>query len=607
MNKSIFLTLILAALTLLALSPQSLANSVTAPTPTDTRLLKLLQQDLDARRAYNPVEASIAGDRRFDHLLPDRSPESINNYLAGVRARLAQVRSIKRDHLSPANRVNADLLEYELSRALSSANFHPEHTPISQQSGPHINLPQLTEQLSFTTPQHYEDYLARLAAVAPYIDRAIANMRAGLEAGRTPPAVVMRDVVNQTSALLTMHAADPKTHPMYSPFLTPNVDPKQKDRAAQTIRAAITPAFTNLRDFLRDEYVPNCRKTIAASDGPDGLPYYEDRAQSYTTTKLTPQQIHSIGLTEVARIRSEMMQTIARSDFPNKDSLKGDELFKAFIHYLRTDPRFYHQTPEELLTGYRDICKRMDAELPKLFGKLPRLPYGVREMPSFIARSAPTAYYYPGSIKNGVSGTFIANTHRLDMRPKYEMIPLALHEAMPGHHLQIALAQELEEEGLPEWRTELGYTAFVEGWGLYSERLGLEVGGPPGGRGFYQNPYDDFGRLSYEMWRAMRLVVDTGMHALGWSRQQAIDYMLENSALSEANIISEVDRYIAWPGQALGYKIGELKIRELRAHAEQQLADKFNIRAFHDTLLAAGAVPLPILETRIDEWIEETK
>ncbi|MEC9374545.1 MAG: DUF885 domain-containing protein, partial [Planctomycetota bacterium] len=352
-----------------------------------------------------------------------------------------------------------------------------------------------------------------------------------------------------------------------------------------------------------DDYIPAARESIAATDLPDGDAFYNYALSNFTTTQLTAREIHELGKSEVARIRAEMLEVIARSDYPNENNLEGDELLAAFLDYLRTDQRFYHDSPEELLTGYRDICKRMDAELPRLFGRLPRLPYGVREMPAFIAPSAPTAYYYPGSLANGVAGNFVANTYQLDQRPKYEMVPLALHEAVPGHHLQIALAQELQESGLHEWRTLLGYTAYVEGWALYSERLGLEVGDGP--RGFYSDPYDDFGRLTYEMWRALRLVVDPGIHAFDWSRQQAIDYMLENSALAEANIISEVDRYIAWPGQATGYKIGELRIRAMRERAEQALGDGFNIRAFHDRILEAGAIPLEVLDTRINTWIAD--
>jgi prolyl oligopeptidase len=279
------------------------------------------------------------------------------------------------------------------------------------------------------------------------------------------------------------------------------------------------------------------------------------------------------------------------------NAIAGDDaLFQAFIQYLRSDPRFYYSDGRALLAGYRDICKQVDACLPRLFGRLPRLPYGVREIPAFMAPDQTTAYYRRGDIRNAEPGYFFANTYALDQRPRYEMVPLALHEAVPGHHLQIAIAQELE--GLPEFRKEWGFDAFGEGWALYGERLGIEMG-------LYEDPYDNFGRLLYEMWRACRLVVDPGMHAFGWSREQAIEFMMQNTALSPLNIEKEVDRYIAWPGQACAYKIGELKIRQMRARAEEALGEKFDIRGFHDTVLGAGSLPLPVLEKRVDYWVNK--
>ncbi len=369
-------------------------------------------------------------------------------------------------------------------------------------------------------------------------------------------------------------------------------------------------------------------------DGIDGLPRYQFELRRHTTTTLTPDQIHQIGLREVARIRAEMLRVIARTDFAGKVTLKDSELLAAFITHLRTDPRFYFTDKRDQLTAYRDLCKRIDADLPTFFRMLPRNPYGVRELPAFAAPSSPNAYYYYGSIRSGVSGTFMVNTYRLDQRPRYEMVALALHEAVPGHHLQLALADELE--GVHPFRTLLEHTVFVEGWALYAERLGLEMAGggqnrsptaqegltsaainpadmasaypgePLGGQGLYADPYDDFGRLTYEMWRACRLVVDPGIHAMGWTRQQAIDFMLQNSALSPLNIEREVDRYIAWPGQACAYKIGELKIRELRTRAEARLGERFDIRTFHDVVLGAGAVPLEVLEARVNSYLEKS-
>jgi len=599
---------ILVALPLLA--PRALASDA------DDAVVALLDEDFRAQMKANPLEASSRGLREYDDRLPDISAEAFRERTAGMADRYRRALDIRLEDLTEQNRVNLELLRFSLRDRLASSRFDTWRAPLTQQSGPHISLPQLPDTLSFTTRKHLEDYLARLRAMPAYLDQTIANMRTGLADRWTPPQIALRSVPDQISSLIgEALIEDPSEHLLYEPFLDLEEEDPLGESARATIRDEILPAFRRLYEFTRDEYVPACRESIAASSLPGGQQYYERRIEHFTTTPATARQIHELGLREVARIRSEMMDVIARSDFSRKDQLRGDDLFRAFIEHLRTDSRFYHDSPEALFTGYREICKRFDGEAPKLFRTLPRLTYGVREMPGFIARSAPTAYYYPGSLETGVAGFFVANTHRLDQRPIYEMIPLALHEASPGHHHQIALSQELEAEGLHEWRTTLGLTVFVEGWALYSERLGLEVGGekpvPAGtphetlrGTGFYEDPYADFGRLSYEMWRALRLVVDTGMHALGWSRQRAIDYMLENSALSEANVVSEVDRYIAWPGQALGYKIGELKIRELRARAEQALGEDFDVRAFHDVVLLAGAVPLETLERRVVEWID---
>ncbi len=601
------------ALFLTIIAGSGCANSGPSPTNTagpttsaDRAVIALLNEDLNAQAEADPISASMRGDHRYDSKLPDVSPKAIDARLKMTRDRLNRLMSIDREMLTGENRLNAELLEWELRDTLAAGEFKPWQMPISQQNGPQIAAPQWPDSLSFAQRQQYEDYLTRLRTFPIYIDQTIANMRAGLAAGRTPPQLVLRAVPDQAAAQATFaQRTDPTSHPMYAPFL--DLDPN--DPLAESARFAmiedVIPAFERLTEFLRDEYVPQARETIAAIDLPDGEAFYANRLHHFTTTKLTAHEIHEIGLREVARIRREMLKTIARSDFPMKDSFDdNEELFRAFTEYLRTDKRFYYDDPQELLAGYRDICKRMDAEMPVLFGKLPRLSYGVREMPAFIAASAPTAYYYPGSLALGVAGNFVANTTSLNQRPKYEMVALTLHEAVPGHHHQIALSQELKADGLHEWRTTLGYTVFVEGWALYAERLGLEVGGDPDSRGFYEDPYDDFGRLSYEMWRALRLVVDPGMHAMGWSRDQAIDFMLANSALSRANVVSEVDRYIAWPGQATGYKIGELKVRELRTRSELMLAEEFDLRAFHDAVLGAGAVPLTVLDRRIDAWIE---
>ena len=359
-----------------------------------------------------------------------------------------------------------------------------------------------------------------------------------------------------------------------------------KEDAKIVIEMQVYPAFQDLYDFLVEEYIPNASESIALSDNQNGKEWYKHRARQFTTTDLSPEEIHELGLREVARIKNEMDNVIAKSGF------KGT--FNEFTHFLRTDPQFYAKTAEELLAGYRDIAKKADPELPKLFGKLPRMPYGVIEIPSYAAKSQTTAFYRGGSEKDGRAGYFYANTYALDTRPKWEMEALTLHEAMPGHHLQISLAKELPETH--PLLQNLSYTGFVEGWGLYAESLGTEMG-------FYKDPYSKFGQLTYEMWRAVRLVVDTGMHYFGWSREKSINYFASNTAKSLHDIEVEIDRYISWPGQALAYKIGELKFKELRHRAKNHFGDQFNIRDFHDELHKRGALPLDILEDQINSWM----
>jgi uncharacterized protein (DUF885 family) len=395
------------------------------------------------------------------------------------------------------------------------------------------------------------------------------------------------------ASLRAQIVGDPAQSVFYEPFKQfpasiGGVDQERLIEAAQeTISCSIVPAYEALLKFLNEEYLPAARKSIACADLPNGQEMYRQCIAYFTTLDLSPEQVHATGQSEVRRIRAEMDEVIRQTGF------RGD--FKAFIEFLRTDPRFYVDTPEALLkeTGY--LMKRIDGELPRLFKTLPRLPYGIRPIPDFSAPGQTTAYYFPGSGDGTRAGFYYVNTYDLKSRPLYEMEALSLHEAVPGHHLQLSLQQELA--GLPDFRRFYNFTSYVEGWALYAERLGLEMG-------FYTDPYSNFGRLSYEMWRACRLVVDTGMHALGWTRQQAIDFMLANTSSTLLNIENEVDRYIAWPGQALAYKIGELKIRELRARAEKELGTKFNLREFHDVILLGGSLPLNVLESRVEEWVE---
>jgi uncharacterized protein (DUF885 family) len=415
-------------------------------------------------------------------------------------------------------------------------------------------------------------------------------MRKGMEVGVTPPAVTLREVPQQIRNQLVDEANQSPLLEAFQRFPA-TVDALQQESLKKQAEAAfsgkIAPAFEKLLAFVENEYIPAARTSIAMRDLPDGVAWYAYNVRESTTTDLTPEQIHQIGLSEVKRIRAEMDVIIESTGFEGS--------FEDFLEFLRTDPQFYHETKEGLLREYRDIAKRADPELMKLFGKLPRTPYGIVPVPDYAEKSQTTAYYQRGSVEAGRPGNFFANTYALDTRPRWEMEALTLHEAVPGHHLQLALQDELEE--MPWFRRVGGYTAFIEGWGLYSESLGVEMG-------FYQDPYSKFGQLTYEMWRAIRLVVDTGMHHLGWSRQQAIDYFMQNAGKQEHDVIVEVDRYIVWPGQALAYKIGELKIKELRAWATDALGENFDIRGFHDEVLGKGALPLSVLEANVKAWVE---
>jgi uncharacterized protein (DUF885 family) len=619
-RRTALASLSVLAVLLAAGSPRSVAQNSISPTPAtapqaprksdaDRALGRFLDDQLETTKRNSPVTASVRGDRRFDRKLSDESEAA---YLARARAAndaLVELAEIDIEQLSDENRVNYALLERDLRDRAAGARFKPWQFSVTNLSGPQQDIVQIPERMSFDTRDQKLDFVARIRETPRVIDQTIANMRAGIKEGRVQPRTAVSAAAGQAFDSATdAHMNDPTTHPLYAPFedLDPTDPIAIEARAA--IKDSVIPSMRQFGEFLRDEYIPACRDSVGASEYPDGAAFYDYMLGLMTTTDLTAGEIHEIGLSEVARIRAEMMGTIRRSDFMETREGKGasgddERLFRAFLEYLRTNERFYAESPEELLAAYRDVAKRADAWMPRLFKTLPRLPYGVREMPAFMAPSAPTAYYMSGSLQNGVAGNFVANTYKIDTRPLFECVALTLHEAVPGHHHQIALMEELES--VHEWRTWQGYTGFIEGWGLYSERLGLEMERTPETpKGMYQDPYDDFGRLSYEMWRAMRLVVDTGMHSKGWTREQAIDYMLSNSGLSRKNVEAEVDRYIGWPGQATAYKIGELKIRELRAMAERELGESFDVREFHDVVLMSGAVPLDVLERNVIDWVD---
>jgi uncharacterized protein (DUF885 family) len=511
------------------------------------------------------------------------------------------VRSVDRGELSVADRLNWELFELKLLQAIEGHRYRMFLVPIGGRWGPHQRVPQMGERVRFGSWEDYDNYLKRLTLVPRLVNQNLELLQVGLAEGRTAPQVTLAGLPAQFDAVLAdgggLESLGEPLERMPA-FFTDRQRQELQSRYDDEVLPAVRGAMRQLRDFVVETYIPGCRETIAAADLPDGAAYYAYQVRVMTTTDMTPTEIHELGLSEVARIKREMLEVIRSSDFMQRYHVSGgaddQRLFKAFLHYLRTDSRFYYTSEEALLARYRDICKQVDGWLPKFFGRLPRLPYGVRPIPRYMAPTQTTAYYQSGDLRNAEAGWFYANTYALDQRPKYEMIPLALHEAVPGHHLQGALARELEN--VPEFRRGWGFNAFGEGWALYTERLGLEMG-------LYDDPYDNFGRLLYEMWRACRLVVDPGMHAFGWSRADAIEFMLANTALSALNIENEVDRYIGWPGQACAYKIGELKIRELRSRAERRLGAKFDLRAFHDVVLGAGSIPLTVLEKRVDYHI----
>ncbi|MHC4235564.1 MAG: DUF885 domain-containing protein [Planctomycetota bacterium] len=553
------------------------------------QLARLFEDEWEFGLVENPLFATSVGDRRFNDRLPSLAVGDIERRAGMEREFLRRVQSIDWEALSPGERISAAIFERLKRDEIQEYTYRTYLTPITNREGFHVFFPQLPGRVRLQTVEDYENYIARLNGFEKYAEQHIELMRIGLREGFTLPKLVLEDY---QGAIEPHIVDDPGASLLYGPFRSFPDGIAETDRERLTaegvkaISESVIPGYQAFLAFMNDEYYPGARETIAASDLPNGQAFYEYRVRRFTTLDLTPLEVHSIGLAEVQRIRGKMQEIIERVEF--------DGSFAQFIEFLRTDERFYVDDPEELLRRTSLVLKRMDGQLPKLFNTLPRLPYGIRPIPDFIAPKTTTAYYSPGAGDGTRAGYYNVNLYNLPSRPLYEIEALSFHESVPGHHLQIALQQEIED--LPAFRRFSGFTAFVEGWALYAERLGLETG-------FYQDPYSDFGRLSYEMWRALRLVVDPGMHYLGWTRQQAIDFMAQNSALSLHNIVAEVDRYIAWPGQAVAYKMGELKIRELREYAESELGDRFDVREFHDVVLLSGAVPMGVLETNVSTWV----
>ncbi|WP_371398479.1 DUF885 family protein [Fretibacter rubidus] len=555
----------------------------------DTRFSDLLDAHWAWTLSTAPTFATSLGVRDYDDRLSDPSLAAYDAQVERQKEFLADFRAVNKDALSADNQLNLDLITRELESDIEASAYGGRYMIMTNRAGPHTTITGLPNRLPFFKAADYDSYLARLSAVPDYMSKATDRLRAGIEAGWVQPcapmagfeASIQTHLVDDVNDSVLMDAFD--TRPT---ALSAQEFANYKANAATIVKGDVLPALKTFEQFYLDEYAPNCRDEVGTSSMPGGADYYAYRARMFTTTDMTPDDIHNIGLSEVARIRAEMAEVQKQAGF--------EGTFKEFQNYLRTNPDFYPKTAQERMDAAAVILKKMDGKLPELFTKFPRMPYGIKEIPLDVAEKTTTAYYMRPAGDGSRAGFYYINTTNLDKRPLYEMEALSLHEAVPGHHFQIALSQELM---LPDFRKYGGFTAFIEGWGLYSERLGLDVG-------FYETPYTNFGRLSYEMWRACRLVVDTGMHDKGWTRQEAVDYMIENTGLSVKNINNEVDRYITWPGQALAYKIGELKIRELRALAESELGEDFDIRLFHDTVLENGAVPLSVLEIKVKDWIE---
>ena len=581
---------------LLALSLALLSIASYAPSADSADAAKelhaLFEREWERDLSDNPLSATYLGDPRYNDRWPDISPEAQAKRDAADAKVLDDLARIPRGELSPADQLNYDLFRHKYETRKAALPFHAEYYDIQARDGPQ-SLDETAELMPFEKVQDYETWIRRMAAIPAYLEQYAEQLRRGAREKRTQPRVIMERVLPQLAAQIPAKAEDSPFFVRFRsyPDAIPVAEQERLSAAAKKVIAEnVIPAYQRFTAVFKDEYLPATRNTVGIWDTPDGPDFYAFLTRYHTTTPLTPEKINEIGLAEVARNRADMQKVVDEVGF--KGSLTD------FFEHLRTDPKFYYKTGDELFRAYAFITKVIDPELPKLFGKLYRTPFGLRAIPENSAPNTTTAYYSGPSIDGTRAGYYYVNLYRPEVRPKWEMEVLSVHEAAPGHHLQIALAQE--QTDLPKFRRAGGFTAYSEGWGLYSERLGYDLG-------LYKDPYSRFGQLTYDQWRAVRLVVDTGIHHMKWTRQQAIDYFMANAAKTEADIVNEIDRYIAWPGQALAYKIGQLKILELRDRAKTELGDKFDIRGFHDTILATGAVPLEILERTADDWIAAQK
>ena len=553
----------------------------------DIRFLEIVDSEWQRSIDENPLYASYMGDKSSNQDWPDLSEKSLRIRQKKTRDVLEKIKNIDTEKLSEENKLNHRLFLYNYERSVRGQQFDSHLLVFGQRGG--IQLEHETaESLGFMSRQDYLDWIVRLEKLPNYIEQHITLAKIGIERNVTAPKILMERVERQIELQLV---DEPTDSPFFNVFETipANIEDRSeiREKAIQVISEDVIPAYYKFRDFFRDEYLPASRTTIGVSDLPNGKAWYENLARYHTSTELMPDEIHQIGLSEVKRIRSEMNKIIKKVEW--------EGTFDEFLNFLRTDPQFYFETGEELLQAYLATSKELDPKIVPLFKVLPRMPYGIRPIPIESAPDTTTAYYMRPSADGSRAGYYYVNLYKPEVRPKYEIEVLSVHEAVPGHHLQIALAMEIEN--IPNFRKYSGYTAYVEGWGLYSESLGYDMG-------LYQDPYSEFGALTYDMWRAVRLVVDTGMHYKGWSREQAIEFFKENAAKTEQDIINEVDRYLIMPGQALAYKIGQLKIMELKKKSKESLGEKYDIKEFHHVILGEGALPLDILEEKVDQYIE---